>query len=168
MTVRTPSSRDVAWLALPLVIGAGVLASMAAGGLTGAEIATASAISGVYLFLVLAAVSTGAFARPVDIAKLMIARARDRGIQFLLRSAPMTTAVRLEAVETRGACPLGIRSGYRWNLKASGRMDAPLCVAAVVSVNSALGGSKAELPRTLACECPFGDNMVKFRSTAVA
>ena len=36
MTVRTPSSRDVAWLALPLVIGAGVLASMAAGGLTGA------------------------------------------------------------------------------------------------------------------------------------
>jgi hypothetical protein len=155
MTVRTPALRDIAWLAVPLLFGGAMLASMLEGGLTGSEIATFAAITGVLYFLIVAAAFSGAFRHSVGVAKMMELLAKAKGIPYTRRLQRCRQG-RFEAIESLGQCPLGVKKGYVWNVHRSGKMDAPICMAAVSALDNS-GSAESE-----ACVCPYGENKVAF------
>ena len=159
MTVRTPTLRNIAWLVVPLLFGGMILASLLEGGLSRAEITTFAAITSIFSVLAIAAGFSGAFKHPVGLAKMMefLAKAKDIPYTRRLRTSKQ---VRFEAVESSGQCPLGVKTGYVWNVKRSGKMDAPICTAAASALDDSGGvGSPA-------CVCPYGENRVVFEASS--
>lgn len=67
---------------------------------------------------------------------------------------------RFEAVVSTGECPLGVTAGYAWNVKQSGKMDAPICMAAASALDEC--GSDPT-----ACICPYGENKVVFGASSI-
>lgn len=158
MTIRTPTLRDIAWLVMPLLFGGAMLASLIEGGLTSAEITTFAAITAVLYMLTIAAGFTGAFKHPVGLAKMMELLAKAKGIPFT-RQLRRSRQVRFEALESSGQCPLGVKTGYVWNVKQSGKMDTPICMAAASALDET-GGTGST-----ACVCPYGENRVVFAAS---
>lgn len=168
MTTRRPSPLQLALLSLPALVAA--LAAARAAGTGGTEFPVASviAILGVLYVLVVAAALFGAFERPVLLerfaegARALAEAARSLGIPLTDRLLPPRRAATVTVVAVGGECPLGLRTGRRWRIRESGRLDAQICQPAATAVDRLARGAEAGAPATAACVCPRGAQTVTF------
>lgn len=151
-------------LMLPAALGTLAVAMILRGGVEARfawAIATIVGLSYTIIVPTLAAEIVGE-ARAVHSA--LRARARSLGIVLSTRVNRRGVAETVAVAAIAGTCPLGFQPGDRWQVSKGGRMNRPLCVRAISSLNARRPSGSGQF-EVVKCVCPLGMQSLTFETT---